>query len=167
MQFVSSDTSVWIDFSTIHRLSLPFQLPYTYIMSRDAVEDELLSPPDIGEKLKAYGLVPVDITIEEFFLAQQYGNLYARLSVYDRIALAIARHLQIILMTGDGALRKAASKEGVAVIGTLGILDRLHTDGVIDDGEYKSCLEDLKNNNGGVIRLPQIEIDRRLRSLKQ
>ena len=91
MKFISSDTSVWIDFSTIHRIQLPFRLPYTFIMSRDAVVDELLSPPGLGEELMTYGLVPVDITIEEFFLAQRYGSRYTRLSTYDRVALAIAK----------------------------------------------------------------------------
>lgn len=32
MEFVSSDTNVWIDFQVIARLQLPFLLPYTYIM---------------------------------------------------------------------------------------------------------------------------------------
>ena len=91
MQFISSDTSVWIDFSTIQKAELPFRLPYTYIMSKDAVEDELLSPPGLGAELVSYGLVPVEPTIEEFFLAQEFGTVYPRLSIYDRIALAIAK----------------------------------------------------------------------------
>ena len=165
MQFISSDTSVWIDFSTIHRIQLPFRLPYTYIMSKDAVVDELLSPPGLGEELMTYGLVPVDITIEEFFLAQRYGSRYTRLSTYDRIALAIAKERKIILLTGDGALRKAAIREDVTIMGTHGILDRLRSDGHIDDAELRYCLEQLKENNGGVIRLPKAEIDRRLAML--
>lgn len=44
MDYISSDTNVWIDFSVIDRVSLPFRLPYTYIMNVDAIEDELLSP---------------------------------------------------------------------------------------------------------------------------
>ena len=42
MQYISSDTNVWIDFVTIQKTEIPFRLPYTYIMSKDAVEDELL-----------------------------------------------------------------------------------------------------------------------------
>lgn len=42
MQYISSDTNVWIDFVTIQKTEMPFRLPYTYIMSKDAVEDELL-----------------------------------------------------------------------------------------------------------------------------
>ena len=39
MEFISSDTNVWIDFCTIDKL----YLPYTYIMNNDAIEDELLN----------------------------------------------------------------------------------------------------------------------------
>lgn len=46
------------------------------------------------------------------------------------LALAIAKCRRIILLTGDWALRKAAKEEGVSVMGTIGILDRLY------DGAY-------------------------------
>ena len=95
MEYISSDTNVWLDFAIIRQVEIPFRLPYTFLMSRDAVEDELLSPPGLGEALISCGLVPVDITLEEFILAEQYGNSYKRLSVYDRIALAIAKNRQI------------------------------------------------------------------------
>ena len=91
MEYISSDTTVWIDFSVINRTNLPFLLLYTYIMSNDAVHDELISPPGLGKELVSLGLVPVEITIEEFELAQSYGVAYRRLSVHDRVALAIAK----------------------------------------------------------------------------
>ena len=165
MQYISSDTSVWIDFSVIHHLPLPFRLPYTYIMSTDAIDDELLSPPGLGAQLKAYGLMPVEMTFEEFLLAQEYRGCYPRLSTYDCIALAIAKNRNIILLTGDGALRKAAAQNGVSVKGTLGIIDELWTDGLIDDKEYRDCLIQLKEHNHGVIRLPDAEIEKRLKNL--
>ena len=43
MEFISSDTNVWIDFCTIDKFYLPFKLPYTYIMNNEAIEDELLN----------------------------------------------------------------------------------------------------------------------------
>ena len=91
MQYISSDTNVWIDFVTIQKTEIPFRLPYTYIMNKEAVENELLSPKGLGQELISYGLVPVGITIDEFFLAEQYGHMYIKLSIYDRIALAIAK----------------------------------------------------------------------------
>lgn len=165
MQFISSDTNVWIDFATIKKTELPFRLPYTYIMNRDAVDEELLSPPGLGLELISYGLVPVEMNTEEFFLAEQYGYSYKKLSIHDRIALAIAKSRQITLLTGDRALRKAAQCEDVSFIGTLGILDQLWNQQRITVDELKICLQRLLDNNGGVVRLPESEILSRLEPL--
>lgn len=122
MEYISSDTNVWIDFNIISRMNLPFLLPYTYIMYTESMESELLNPEGFKDQLAEAGLVGVDITIEEFLLAQSWGPLYPKLSIQDRIALAIAKQRDITLLTGDKALRMAAAQEGVHVIGTLGIL---------------------------------------------
>ena len=122
MKYISSDTNVWIDFVTINRIALPFRLPYTYIMNQDAIDEELLSPPDFKEQLISAGLVATELTDDEFFLAESYGTRYRKLSVHDRIALAIAKKRNITLLTGDQALRNAARSEGVPLIGTIGIL---------------------------------------------
>lgn len=49
MQYISSDTNIWLDFMIINRLELPFRLPYIYLMNSEAMEDELLNPPGIGK----------------------------------------------------------------------------------------------------------------------
>ena len=165
MQFISSDTNVWIDFFTIKKTELPFRLPFSYIMYEEAINDEFRSPPELGKELVSYGLIPVDITIEEFSLAQEYGISYNKLSIYDRIALAIAKNRQIILLTGDGALRKAAKQEGVEIMGTLGVLDRLWDQQRITREELRACLQNLLDNNGGIIRLPREEIVSRIERL--
>ena len=165
MQFISSDTNVWIDFFTIQQLDMPFRLPYKYIMSQDAINDEFISPPDLGHQLISHGLIPIEITIEEFFLAEHYGNLYKKLSIYDRIALAIAKCRQIMLLTGDNALRKAARDENVQVIGTLGILDRLWQQKLITSSELINILQKLLEINGTTIRLPEKEIASRLENM--
>ena len=41
MEYISSDTNVWLDFATINKLEIPFKLPYTYIMNEDAIAEEL------------------------------------------------------------------------------------------------------------------------------
>lgn len=162
MEYISSDTNVWIDFSIIQKTELPFRLPYTYIMNEDAITDELLSPLELGQELISYGLKPVEITIEEFELAQNYGEKYIKLSIYDRIALAIAKNRNITLLTGDGALRKASRQEGVQVVGTIGIIDQLLNENLVSVEEYVDCLQGLKKYNGGAIRLPSAEIELRL-----
>ncbi len=105
------------------------------------------------------------MTMDEFELAESYGYVYKKLSIYDRIALAIAKNRKIILLTGDAPLRKVAMHEGVTVIGTIGILDKLYAGKYIDDSEYKYCLSELQRNNGFEIRLPRDELEKRLQQL--
>ena len=165
MEYICSDTNVWLDFSAVGETGLPFRLSYTYVMNRDAIEDEVLSPAGLGDELKSYGLQPVDLTTEEFVLAERYGLVYRQLSRYDRIALAIARCRHIVLLTGDKALRKAAQTEGVSLIGTIGILDQLWEEGKISESEYKVCLERWLNHSTYGRRLPINELQERLRRL--
>ncbi len=126
------------------------------------MESEILSPTGFLDELVADGLVGVNITIEEFLLADRWGNIYPKLSVPDRIALAIAKQRGIVLLTGDKALRKAASQEGVSTLGTLGVLDRLLSGNYITKDEYLTCITSLKKHNGYEARLPADELDKRL-----
>lgn len=66
MEYISSDTNVWLDFVEIEKLDLPFQLPYIYLMNDETVEDELLSPPGLSGELLQMGLQKTELTEEEF-----------------------------------------------------------------------------------------------------
>lgn len=162
MEYISSDTNVWFDFVTIKRLELPFKLPYIYLMNEDAVHDELLSPPGLSENLLALGLVEAELTEEEFFCAEKYTENFSKLSIYDCVALAIAKCRKITLLTGDGLLRKAAQAEGVSVMRTIGILDQLYGGAYIAREEYLECLKLLQQYNGGKVRLPGKELEKRI-----
>ncbi len=162
MEYISSDTNVWLDFVTIGRLELPFRLPYIYLMNEDAVHDELLSPPELSKNLLGLGLVETELTEEEFFLAEKYVVCFSKLSTYDCVALAIAKCRNITLLSGDGSLRKAAQSEGVPVIGTIGILDQLYNGDYIAREEYLDCLKELQQYNGGKVRLPEKELEKRI-----
>lgn len=162
MQYISSDTNVWIDFEQINRLDWPFALEYTYCMSCDAITDELISPPHFGDRLTALGLRSIQITDAEYLLAMGFASKYRRLSLYDRFALAIAKNRRFILLSGDGALRKAATTEGVEVHGTLWIFDKLLETGKISKDEYHEAMIDLRDDLSGTIRLPREEICKRL-----
>lgn len=164
MEYISSDTNVWLDFATINKLEIPFKLPYTYIMNEDAIADELLSPKGLTENLVELGLLSVELSEEEFYLAEKYSAKYSKPSLYDCVALAIAKVRGITLMTGDGALRRAAEHEGVAVIGTIGVLDQLYEGKYIAKEEYIYCLQSLLENNGQKVRLPEKELQKRVDS---
>ena len=143
MEYISSDTNIWIDFVTIDRLELPFKLPYIYLMHQDAIEDEIRKPPGLGAKLIQFGLQATQLSEEEFFLS-------------------IAKARGIALLTGDGPLRKAAALEGVPVIGTIGILDRLLEGRYVDSATYQNCIAALLKHNGREVRLPEDELRNRL-----
>jgi predicted nucleic acid-binding protein len=162
MEYISSDTNVWIDFHSIKELGLPFRLNFTYIMNIDAIHNELIEPEGLSDSLVSLGLKPVELEIQELLMADEWGVIYKRLSRYDRIALAIAKNRRIVLLTGDRALRNAAKSEDVSVIGTLGIMDMLLKEKKITKGEYKACIKAFKKLNNGEVRLPSRELEYRL-----
>ena len=164
MEYISSDTNIWLDFNAISKTELPFRLPCTYIMYREALREEIITPAELLDDLCRLGLKGVELTIEEFFYAQSLSKKYVKLSGYDRTALAIAKLRKIPLMTGDGPLRKAAQKENVEVFGTIGLLDKLYNGAYIDESEYQLCLEGLLSHKER--RLPEVELQRRLRSIE-
>ena len=167
MEYISSDTNVWLDFVEIEKLNLPFKLPYIYIMNDETIEDELLNPPGISDKLLQLGLQKTELTEEEFYLAGTLASRYAKPSIYDCITLAIAKIRGLTLLTGDGPLRKAAVAEGVKVVGTIGILDQLYVGNYIEDEEYSECIQRLIDKNGGKVRLPKHELEIRLQRIKK
>lgn len=164
MKYISSDTNIWIDFNTISQTDLPFRLPCTYIMYKEALRKEIINPPELLTDLQKRGLIGVDLTIEEFFYADELSKKYVKLSGYDRTALAVAKYRKIPLLTGDNPLRKAAENEGVEVFGTIGLLDKLYEGDYINKLEYQFCLESLLEHKER--RLPEEELQKRIESLQ-
>jgi len=159
----SSDTNIWIDFNTLGMLDIPFRSDHAFYMSRDAMDDELLAPQGLNAALRAFGLKPVDIDLDEFYLAENYRSSYPRLSKYDALALAIAKQRSWILLTGDAAMRAAAKQEHIDCKGTLWLLDDFFNTGVINRTQYIKILNDIQEFNGREIRLPKSEIAQRLK----
>jgi len=113
MEYISSDTNVWIDYMAIDKLELPFRLPLKFLMNKDAIDDELLSPVGLREKLLILGLQSTELTENEFYYGLKIAKEHPKLSEYDCSALAIAKQRELVLLTGDAALRKVALNEGV------------------------------------------------------
>ncbi len=164
MQLISSDTSVWIDFEIIDALAEPFLLNdyYSFLMSAETMDAELQYPSDLSARLEAFGLMRTELQDDEYHLALSLGSKYKQLSSYDTFALAIAKNRDIPILTGDGALRKAAEKEGIEFHGTLWVIDRLWEEKAITQHRYKELLSSLKELCGGAVRLPLDEINYRL-----
>lgn len=159
-QILSSDTNIWIDFDVIGELDLPFLLPVSYVMFEEAIREEMTSPS--GEQLKKLGLNSVEITEEEFYYALDLLAADEKLSMWDCIALAMAKKRSIWLLSGDKRLRQAAERERVYVVGSIWILDRLLVEQCISPQKYQECLQKLLNDKSGKIRLPKEELQKRL-----
>ena len=158
MKYISSDTNIWMDFNSINRTNLPFLLPCTYVMYREAMDKEVVSPPELIRSLTDLGLEAVELTTEEFFYADECMDKYSKISRFDSTALAIAKKRNIPLLTGDNALRKAAEMEGVEVMGTIGILDKLYHDNYIDVEEYQYCLTSFLEHRERWLPIEEIQI---------
>src|SRR5690606_3227487 len=81
------------------------------------------------------GLTVVTLRPQQLAAIPPLSSLYPRASRRDLSALVVAHDLDAAggatLVTGDGALRKAAETEGVPVHGTLWLLDRMVDGGLV------------------------------------
>ena len=143
MDLISSDTNVWIDFATISRLTLPFLLPYTYLMHQDTIEHELLFPHGLAEALMKLGLKGVELTLEEFQLTEKYGSLYHRLSVFDCTALAIARELK---HQDTGTVRQSIQNRGEGWMGHSGVLEHSSQTGLDPEAEGRKRPDSVRRD---------------------
>lgn len=144
MSLVSSDTNVWIVFHKLSRIDWPFLLPYSYVMERRAMKDELLSPQGVLENAKQHGLCSTQLSEDEFALVISLSQTYGRLSLYDCFALSIAKSRGCLLLTNDGPLRKAAIKEGVECHGVLWVCIECCRLGLISKDESLNALEEMR-----------------------
>ena len=83
MEYISSDANIWFDFNTISSLDIPFLLPCKFIMYREALREEIVYPTGLLSELLNRGLIAVEITTEEFYLAEALRIRYRRVSVYS------------------------------------------------------------------------------------
>lgn len=167
MQFISSDTNIWIDFKSIDEVGIPFVLPYKFIMYEEAINDELIVPQGFSAELVKLGLQGVSITEEELSFAVECITKYPKLSSYDSIALAIAKKRSIKLLTGDKRLRNAAVVEKVEIMGTIGVIDELLEQGLISNEKGLEIFFKLYENKENKIRLPEKELKQRIDKLKE
>ncbi|MSQ70717.1 MAG: hypothetical protein EXR27_05425 [Betaproteobacteria bacterium] len=94
-------------------------------------EEELLKFTDAQKRaLVQGGLKVVDLPGESVLRARVVVAAMPHLSIHDGFAYALAeQHPGCILLTGDGALRQFAPKQGIEVHGVLWVIDELHAHG--------------------------------------
>ena len=122
MQILISDANVLIDMDVGGLLEQMFQLPYTFQISDMLFVDELESH---HPELLGYGLQLAELDTDHMREAFELVDRYADPSRYDCFSLALAKQKSCPLLTGDRALRNAASREGVIVKGSIWIVNEL------------------------------------------
>ncbi len=151
------DTSVLIDLHVGRLLRPVFQLPL-FLMAPDVLIAELQEPD--GDLLLDYGLTRIELSGDDVGEVCRLTNLYRGPSVNDLFALVAAKAMGALLLTGDRHLREAAEREGVAVHGTLWLLDEMVRLAVIPPLVAAQALERMLEKGG---RLPWDKCEKRLR----
>ena len=135
-----TDTNIWIDLRDGYVIAEVFDLPYRFSCP-DLAKDELKDPD--WKALQKYGLrfstLSSALMLELMTLKVEYPGL----SVTDIGAFILARKEAAILLTGDGKLRKVADERGLAVHGTLWLLDEMYRLEVLDARRAANALDEM------------------------
>lgn len=75
----------------------------------------------------------------------QLSNQYHKTSMYDLMALSLAKQESCPLLTGDKALRDAAQKEVVLIKGTVWVLEQLVVHQKIVKNQAITALDIMKS----------------------
>ena len=114
-----ADTNILLDLMKIRLLEEFFAGKHEVCIEISVFEDELISPSGIQKVLLTCGLQCIDMTNDEFILAQKTKRDKPKLSFYDCVAYAVAKIRGWTLLTGDRRLRKHAEENRVVVHGLL------------------------------------------------
>lgn len=151
-----TDTNVWIDVHTGGLLEAVCGLSSGW-HAPDLVLHELRNP--LGVELEVLGVQRKELAgnlIPDLIAVREQ---YVTLSVCDAAALILAKEHGFVLVTGDGDLRTAAIKEGVAVHGTLWVLDHAVSRAIVDPSDAADALETMIRSGR---RLPLPEVHKRI-----
>ncbi len=74
--YLINDTNIWIVLEMIGLSETVFKIPNAhFVIDRDMLDDEVLTPPGFKTHLIESGLQPVGITDEELVLAMEYKRI--------------------------------------------------------------------------------------------
>jgi hypothetical protein len=126
-------------------------------MAPDVVIAEILLPSSWN--IIGLGLIEKSLPGAGVLKVEELVTKYPRPGRIDLFSLVLAIQEKALLLTGDEALRKAASKEGIEVHGTLWLLDEMIDAGAISEAEGYRSLESMVNAGR---RLPKKEVSARM-----
>lgn len=158
MRLIVTDANIIIDLEAGQVLDPMFRLPGVEFQVPDILFHEELSAryPD----LPAQGLRVVSQPEEATDMVERLRVEYRRASVIDLFALVMARRMGCALLSGDRALRAAATAQGVEVHGTIWLMARLLEARLVTVQQAEGAYRAMRLANS---RLPWDEAERQLR----
>ncbi|MDE2465701.1 MAG: hypothetical protein KGO02_18600 [Alphaproteobacteria bacterium] len=158
MIILVSDTSVLIDLERGGLLETVFAAGLPLVVPDLLYEQELAG--ENGPYLKSLGLGVVSLSSAEMQMAQDVRTARPGLSVADCFALSCAARPNHCLVTGDGLLRKEATKRLGEVYGLLWLLDQIEATGQASRSVLADGLTKISQHPRA--RLPKDEVQRRI-----
>lgn len=128
----------------------------------DVIAAELIDPD--GTRLAEVGLEVHGFSGDQVLEVTWLRLRFNQVSTNDLFALVLAKELQATLLTGDRHLRQIADQEGVAVHGTLWVLDELVQLRIMDPHQASTTMKRMLDQGR---RLPLIECEQRFRLWKE
>lgn len=153
MQLLISDANILIDMEEGGLLDLMFSLPYQFKVP-DVVLDEELE--EMADRLRRLNVQVGELDGHWMLHAVALGDKHKKVSRYDCIGLALAKQEGCPLLTGDLALRAAASQEAVVVKGTVWLVEQLIVLGKVSVSDAEASFSRMRDNGR---RLPWNLID--------
>lgn len=169
MRLLISDANILIDMEAGALMETLFRLPMQFGIP-DLLYYEEIEPGSPG--LKDLGLQIMEVTGDfvryaENLPARYHHTLPAKNgpkpSHNDYLALALAKQESCKLLTGDANLRVVAGKEQVPVMGTIGLLCAMVSNGLMTVDDAFDALDRMKQ---GRRRLPWLEAEKVLNALR-
>ncbi len=161
MTLLISDANILIDIEIAGLIREMFQLPDTFAVPDILFLEELV---DHHPELPGYGLRIMRLASDVVEEAIRLRERHLHPSMNDLFALALAKHEQCPLLSGDRRLRNAATQEQVSVRGTLWLLESLVQHEIITLVRLETAYERLRAEHR---RLPWDEVTRQLNRLRK
>ena len=147
------DANILIDFAQLGLLELVMRLPYAF-QTTDLIQAESIDRRSIGPVqacISSGKLLVKSFSADELTALEAMAAEHRSLSLEDCSAWKLAKDAKGMLLTGDGALRKKVTADGIEVHGSLWLLKALVAHEKIDKATACTKLQELQRLND---RLP-------------
>lgn len=153
-----SDANILIDMDVGGLLETMFELEFDFAVPDVLFEEELKTR---HPELPGLGLGIMELTGQTIEYAMELVVMYGRTrtSRNDLLALALARQETCPLLTGDADLRLACDEQGIAVHGTIWLMEQLLNAGLIDATAAAEAYAAMRRDGS---RLPWADVDEQL-----